>query len=86
MGYQTGFHAPNGGADFLGYRRSRAGVTEVVYDDGVSRRMVWRVAGRDVREADLSAALGEAVGALRVVPALITELKKRAIAIERISG
>ncbi|MFN3822811.1 MAG: hypothetical protein ACK4RN_02420 [Pseudorhodobacter sp.] len=86
MGYQTGFHAPNGGADFLGYRRSRTGVTEVVYDDGVSRRMVWRVAGRDVREADLSAALGEAVGALRVVPALITELKKRAIAIERISG
>ncbi|MBL4917116.1 hypothetical protein [Szabonella alba] len=84
MGYQNGFHAPNGGADFLGYRRNSKGMTEVVYDDGVNRRMIWRVSGQNVREADLSAALGKAVAALRVVPALITELKKRAIAIERI--
>ena len=85
MGYQTGFHAPNGGADFLGYRKGRNGGTEIVYDDGVSRRMVWRVAGHQVNEAHLSDALRNAVTALRVVPALITEVGKRAIALERIS-
>lgn len=85
MGYQTGFHAPNGGAQFLGFRKTRAGHTEVVYDDGVSRRMIWRLdAGAD--ESGLADALSEAVGALRVVPALMTELKKRAIPVERIFG
>lgn len=86
MGYQTGFHAPNGGADFLGYRKARNGGTEVVYDDGVSRRMVWRVAGHQVNEAHLSDALRNAVTALRVVPAMITEVGKRAIALERITN
>lgn len=88
MGIQTGFHAPGGGADFLGYRRNRAGRMEVVYDDGVSRRMVWAVGaeGKDVDEERLAAALSEAVGALRVVPALMAELKKRAIPVERIIG
>jgi hypothetical protein len=81
MGYQTGFHAPHGG-QFLGYRKARNGSTEVVYDDGVSRRMVWQVA--EVDEARLSDALSEAVGALRIVPALMTELRKRAIQVERI--
>jgi hypothetical protein len=81
MGYQTGFHAPNG-AQFLGYRKTRTGATEVVYDDGVSRRMVWQVGGDD--DARLSDALSEAVGALRIVPALMTELRKRAIQVERI--
>lgn len=83
MGIQTGFHAPNG-AQFLGYRKARSGATEVVYDDGVSRRMVWQVDGAD--EARLSDALSHAVGALRIVPALMTELRKRAIQVERVIG
>ena len=45
MGHQSTFHAPHGGADFLGWRK-RAGATEIVYDDGVTRRMIWRVASR----------------------------------------
>ena len=84
MGYQTGFHAPNGGADFLGYRKARNGSTEVVYDDGVSRRMVWKVSGHQVNEAHLSEALRQAVTAIKVVPALISEVGKRAIALERL--
>ena len=39
MGQQSSFHAPHGGADFLGWRK-RKGETEIVYDDGVARRMV----------------------------------------------
>ena len=30
MGQQAFFHAPHGGADFLGIRQSRSGVTEIV--------------------------------------------------------
>lgn len=78
---QATFHAP-GGADFLGWRK-RGAATEIVYDDGVARRMVWRVSG-PASEARLSDALSQAVGALRVVPALYEEMKKRAIAIDRI--
>ena len=81
MGVQTGFHAPNG-AQFLGFRKGRNGATEVVYDDGVSRRMVWQLGKVD--EARLSDALSEAVGTLRIVPALMTELRKRAIHVERV--
>lgn len=84
MGTQTHFHAPHGGADFLGWRK-RAGNFEIVYDDGVARRMVWRVAGIG-HEARLSDALRAAVGALRVVPTLYDELKKRSIAVERVAG
>jgi hypothetical protein len=86
MGHQTMFHAPHGGADFLGWRKTRAGVTEIVYDDGVARRMVWRVASDTPSEARISDALRVAVGSLRVVPTLYDELKKRAIAIERVAG
>ena len=86
MGYQTGFHAPHGGADFLGFRKARNGGTEIVYDDGVSRRMVWRVASQQVNEAHLSDALRHAVTALRVVPAMIAEVNKRAIAVERVGS
>lgn len=84
MGYQTGFHAPNGSAQFLGFRKTRQGRTEVVYDDGVSRRMVWRVGEGALDEDGLADALSEAVGALRVVPALMTELRRRAIPVERV--
>ena len=83
MGLQTTFHAPNGGADFLGWRRSRNGQTEIVYDDGVARRMVWRVASA-VNEARIVDALRVSVASLRGVPTLHDELRKRAIAIERI--
>jgi hypothetical protein len=86
MTYQASFHAPHGGADFLGWRKTRSGTTEIIYDDGVARRMVWRVADHDPGDARLSDALRAAVGALKVVPTLYDELKKRAIAIERVGG
>ena len=86
MGHQLSFHAPYGGADFLGIRKTRAGATEIVYDDGVTRRMVWRVATPGQSEERISDALRVAVGSLRVVPTLYDELKKRAISIERIAG
>ena len=85
MGHQTTFHAPHGGADFLGWRK-RAGETEIVYDDGVTRRMIWRVAKGAGAEARISDALRVAVGAQKIVPTLYDELKKRAIAIERVAG
>lgn len=85
LGHQTSFHAPHGGADFLGWRK-RAGETEIVYDDGVARRMIWRVAEAVGNEARLSDALRVAVGSHRIIPTLYDELKKRAIAIERVAG
>jgi hypothetical protein len=85
MGIQSTFHAPHGGADFLGIRRARNGTTEIVYDDGVARRMVWRVAAETANEARISDALRVAVGSLRVVPALYEEVKKRSIAVERVA-
>ncbi len=86
MGQQAAFHAPHGGADFLAMRKSRTGATEIVYDDGVARRIIWRVDPAQVNEARISDALRVAVGALRVVPALYNELKKRAISVERVAG
>lgn len=85
MGQQSSFHAPDGGAGFLGWRKRR-GETEIVFDDGVTRRMVWRVSGGGASEARISDALREAVNSRRIVPALHEELKKRAIAIEKIAG
>jgi hypothetical protein len=67
-------------------RKSRLGATEIVYDDGVARRIVWRVEADTLNEDRLSDALRVAVGALRVVPALYDELRKRSIAVERITG
>lgn len=83
MGYQASFHAPVGSADFLGLRTSRGGSTEIVYDDGLKSRMIWRVAG-DIGEMILSDALQAAVRAERVLPTLYEELKRRAIQIERV--
>lgn len=89
MGHQTSFHAPHGGADFLGLR-VRAGKTEIIYDDGVARRMIWQVAGTNGTmtgaEGRISEALRVAVGAQRILPTLYDELKKRAIAIECVAG
>ena len=85
MGQEAGFHAPHGGADFLGFRTNRRGATEIVYDDGAARRMVWRVAPGPVDPAMLSHALACAVGQARILPALFQELKKRAIAVESVA-
>lgn len=85
MGQQAFFHAPHGGADFLGIRQARSGATEIIYDDGVTRRIVWRVEGNPAEDG-LAEALRAAVRSVRVVPTLYDELKKRAIAIERIAG
>ncbi len=86
MGHQAAFHAPHGGADFLAMRKGRSGATEIVYDDGVARRIIWRVDAPHGSEARITEALRAAVSALRVVPALYNELKKRAIAIELVAG
>ena len=79
------FHAPHGGADFLGSRFNRSATTEIVYDDGVARRLVWRADIRPGHEDRLSDALQVAVGALRVLPTLYDELRKRSIAIEAVA-
>lgn len=76
------YHSALGGADFLGLRATKHGM-EIVYDDGVKRRMVWRVAS-PVAEALIGEALRVAVGQVRVLPALYTELKKRAIAVDAV--
>lgn len=83
MGIQTTFHAAHGGADFLGLRKSRAGSTEIVYDDGLRQRMVWRVSG-GTGDQMISDALQAAMATSRVLPTLYEELKKRAIEIERV--
>lgn len=85
MGIQASFHGPVGRRDFLGLRTSRLGATEIVYDDGLSQRMVWRVAG-NIAELTLSDALLAAVSADRVLPTLFEELKKRTIQIDRIGA
>lgn len=80
MGLQSTFHAPQG-ADFLGWRVSRAGQTEIVYEDGAAHRQVWRLTEARPNEA-LVEAMQLAVASQHVVPCLMEELKKRAIAIE----
>ena len=84
MGTQTTFHAPGKGTDFLGWRISRAGSTEIVYEDGLAHRIVFRVRSGPCDEADMAEMLQSAVSAHRVVPALMGELKKRAIEVERL--
>lgn len=82
---QSVFHGPSGGFDFLGLRKGRRGGVEIVYDDGVARRMVWRVTSA-VSESQVGEALARAARELRVLPALYAELKKRSIAIETVLG
>ena len=78
------YHSAVGGADFLGLRATKRGM-EIVYDDGASRRMVWRVSSPSA-EALIGDALRLAVDQARVLPALYTELKKRAISVEAVAG
>lgn len=66
-------------------RQGRRGDVEIVYDDGVARRMVWRVQGR-VSENLLGEALSRAARQVKVVPALYAELRKRAIVVEAVLG
>ena len=78
----SSYHSALGGADFLGLRTTARGL-EIVYDDGVARRLVWRVASRSTQDT-IGDALRVAVGQVRVVPALYAELKKRSVAIEAV--
>ena len=84
MGSQSTFHAPMGSSDFLGWRISRAGQHEIVYENGAAHRRVWRISSDVTDEADLAEALQVAVRAERVLPSLLEELTKRAIAVESI--
>jgi hypothetical protein len=79
----SSFHSSSGGFDFLGYRKRASGTVEIVYDDGVTRRMVWRVRGK-ASDSVLGDALRYAINQARVLPAMYAELKKRSIAIEAV--
>ncbi|MFT3687480.1 hypothetical protein [Paenirhodobacter sp.] len=81
---KTGFQTSGGGFDFLGMRR-RQGAVEIVYDDGVQRRMVWRVRA-PANEGLVGEALVRASREVRVLPALFAELRKRAIQIEVVAS
>ncbi len=77
------YHSPHGGFDFLGLRKGPSGAVEIVYDDGVKRRMTWRVRSQTT-EGALGDALRHAVNQTRVLPALYSELKRRSIAVEAV--
>lgn len=83
MGLQSSFHAPVGDG-FLGWRISRSGKTQIVFESGAEGRIVWQVASAIESESGLVEALSLAVASSRIVPSLYDELKKRAIAIERL--
>ena len=78
------FHSARGGTDFLGLRRGRRGHAEIVYDNGLAPRQVWRVLGELADESPLREALQRAIEEVRVLPALFAELNERAIAVERL--
>ncbi|MCB2111083.1 MAG: hypothetical protein H6895_08770 [Defluviimonas sp.] len=79
------YHSSLGGFDVLGLRSNPGGAVEIVYDDGVRRRLVWRVRSQ-AKESVIRDALRHAVNQTRVLPALYAELKRRSIAIEAIAG
>jgi hypothetical protein len=78
------YHSSLGGFDYLGLRKSPSGAVEIVYDDGVKRRMIWRVRSHSHENA-IRDALRVAVNQTRVLPALYSELKRRSIAIEAVA-
>lgn len=86
MGRPETFRSPDGGADYLILRSDGQGHAEIVYDDGVARHIVWRVLQDGVSDARLRQILRGAVRHLRVVPALLEELRRRAIPVIRIAG
>lgn len=79
MSLQSTFHAPHG-ADFLGWRLDRRGHTEIVYENACQRHILRLAEARP--DENLVAALQTAVAARHVLPQLMAELKKRAIALE----
>ncbi|HEY0275855.1 MAG TPA: hypothetical protein VGC31_07265 [Paenirhodobacter sp.] len=81
---RTGYRTSGGGFDLLGVRK-RQGAVEIVYDDGVVQRRVWRVSGFQT-EGQLDEALTRAAREVRVLPALFAELRKRAITIEIVTS
>lgn len=78
------YHSSFGGFDYLGLRKGKTGAVEIVYDDGVKRRLVWRVSTQ-AKESVLGEALRTAVNQPRVLQALYAELKRRSIAIEAVA-
>lgn len=84
MPIRMSYHSSLGGFDFLGLRKSPTGAVEIIYDDGVKRRMVWRVQNK-VRESLIDEALRRAVNQPRVLSAMYSELKRRSIAIEAVA-
>lgn len=78
------FHSAVGRANFLGLRTNQQGTMEIVFDDGVAHRMVWRVKSV-ANEARIGEALKFAIDQARVLPALFSELQKRSIAIEDVT-
>ncbi|MDW4548548.1 hypothetical protein R5H32_04195 [Defluviimonas sp. D31] len=84
MPIQMSYHSSLGGFDYLALRRAPSGAVEIVYDDGVKRRMVWRVRSQ-AQENVIGDVLRHAVNQTRVLPALYSELKRRSIAIEAVA-
>ena len=78
------YHSSFGGFDYLGLRKGKTGAVEIVYDDGVKRRLVWRVSTQ-AKESVLGEALRTAVNQPRMLQALYAELKRRSIAIEAVA-
>lgn len=79
------YHSSCGGFDFLGLRKGSSGAFEIVYDDGVARRLIWRVRTQ-AADHTIGEVLRYAVDQTRVLPALLSELKRRSIAIEAIAA
>ncbi|OYX41834.1 MAG: hypothetical protein B7Z02_14615 [Rhodobacterales bacterium 32-67-9] len=79
------YHSSHGGFDFLGLRKGPSGAVEIVYDDGVARRMIWRVRTK-AADHTIGEVLRYAVDQTKVLPALLSELKRRSIAIEAIAA
>ncbi len=79
-------HGAAGRPDFLGLRRGPRGHTEIVYDAGAQARKVLRLTGQGTDETALTAAMTHALSQPRVFPALLAELRARAIAVEVIGG
>ncbi len=85
MAHIETFHSSHGSGHFLGLRQARGGGgVEIVYDDGVARRLIWRVKTPGANVTRIGEAMRVAVDHLRVVPALQNELRKRAISIEAV--
>ncbi|SPH18369.1 hypothetical protein DEA8626_01907 [Defluviimonas aquaemixtae] len=85
MPVKTRYHSSPGGFDMLGLRQNATGGVEIIYDDGVKRRLKWRVCS-PASEGAIGEALRHAVNQTRVLPALYSELKRRSIAVESISS